>query len=50
MARIPRNLPRIGSPVGIVGAVAAALVLIAVLSAAHLLPHLRNPFAECPWP
>jgi hypothetical protein len=46
MARIPRNLPRIGSPVGIVGAVAAALVLIVVLSAVHLLPHLRNPFAE----
>src|SRR6201987_3285122 len=46
MARIPRNLPRIGSPFGIVGAVAAALVLIVVLSAVHLLPHLRNPFAE----
>ena len=46
MARMPRNLPRIGSPAGIVGAVAAALVLIVVLSAVHLLPHLRNPFAE----
>jgi hypothetical protein len=29
-----------------VGAVAAVLVLIVVLSAVHLLPHLRNPFAE----
>jgi hypothetical protein len=46
MARIPRNLPRIGSPTGIVGAVAAALILIVVLSAVHLLPQLRNPFAE----
>jgi hypothetical protein len=42
MARIPK----IGSPTGIVGAVAAVLVLIVVLSAVHLLPHLRNPFAE----
>jgi len=40
------RLPRIGSPAGIVGAVAAVLVLIVVLSAVHLLPQLRNPFAE----
>jgi Protein of unknown function (DUF4230) len=46
MARLPRNLPRLGSPAGAVGAVAAVLVLIVVLSAVHLLPHLRNPFAE----
>ena len=38
--------PRIGSLAGIVGAVAAVLVLIVVLSAVHLLPQLRNPFAE----
>jgi hypothetical protein len=37
--------PRIGSLAGIVGAVAAVLVLIVVLSAVHLLPQLRNPFA-----
>ena len=38
--------PRMGSLAGIVGAVAAVLVLIVVLSAVHLLPQLRNPFAE----
>ena len=38
--------PRIGSLAGIVGAVTAVLVLIVVLSAVHLLPQLRNPFAE----
>ena len=40
------RLPRVGSLAGIVGAVAAVLVLIVVLSAVHLLPQLRNPFAE----
>ena len=40
------RLPRIGSPAGIVGAVAAVLILIVVLSAVHLLPQLRNPFAQ----
>src|SRR5215470_10502838 len=39
---MPR-VPRVG---GIVVAVAAAGVLIVVLSAVHLLPQLRNPFAE----
>jgi hypothetical protein len=38
--------PRVGSLAGWVGAVAAVLVLIVVLSAVHLLPQLRNPFAE----
>ncbi len=42
---MPR-LPRVGSLAGIVGAIAAVLVLIVVLSAAHLLPQLRNPFAQ----
>jgi len=42
MARMPRT----GSPAGIVGAVAAVLVLVVVLSAVRLLPQLRNPFAE----
>ena len=42
---MPRT-PRVGSLAGIVGAVAAVLVLIVVLSAVHLLPQLRNPFAE----
>jgi hypothetical protein len=45
MARMSRG-PRVGSLAGIVGAVAAVLVLIVVLSAVHLLPQLRNPFAE----
>jgi hypothetical protein len=42
---MPR-VPRVGSLAGIVGAIAAVLVLILVLSAVHLLPQLRNPFAE----
>ncbi len=40
------RMPRVGSLAGIVGAVAAAGVFIVVLSAVHLLPQLRNPFAE----
>ncbi len=39
---MPR-MPRVG---GIVAAIAAVIVLIVVLSAVHLLPQLRNPFAE----
>jgi hypothetical protein len=39
---MPR-MPRVG---GIVGAIVAVIVLIVVLSAVHLLPQLRNPFAE----
>jgi hypothetical protein len=39
------RMPRVGSLAGIVGAAAAVLVLIVVLSAVHLLPQLRNPFA-----
>ncbi len=42
MARVPR----IGSLSGIITAVIAALILIVVLSAVHLLPQLRNPFAQ----
>jgi len=38
--------PRIGSLAGIVGAIAAVAVLVLILSAVHLLPQLRNPFAE----
>jgi hypothetical protein len=38
--------PRIGSLAQIEVAAAAAGVLIVVLSAVHLLPQLRNPFAE----
>jgi len=39
---MPR-MPRVG---GIVAAIVAVLVLVLVLSAVHLLPQLRNPFAE----
>jgi hypothetical protein len=39
---MPR-MPRVG---GIVASIVAAIVLIVVLSAVHLLPQLRNPFAE----
>jgi hypothetical protein len=37
------RMPRLG---GIVAAIVAVLVLVLVLSAVHLLPQLRNPFAE----
>ena len=40
------RLPRVESLAGIVVAMVAAGILIVVLSAAHLLPQLRNPFAE----
>ena len=40
------RMPRVGSLAGIAAAAAAAVVLIVVLSAVHLLPQLRNPFAE----
>ena len=39
-------MPRMPSVGGIVAAIVAVLVLILVLSAVHLLPQLRNPFAE----
>jgi Protein of unknown function (DUF4230) len=42
MARVPR----VGSLAGWVGAIAAAAILVVVLSAVHLLPRLRNPFAQ----
>src|SRR6202042_2070781 len=42
---MPR-LPGTGRAGGIVAAIVAVLVLILVLSAVHLLPQLRNPFAE----
>jgi len=38
--------PRVGSLAGLVAAVASVLAAILVLSAVHLLPRLRNPFAE----
>jgi len=42
---MPR-LPGTGRAGGIVSSVVAVIVLIVVLSAVHLLPQLRNPFAE----
>ena len=42
---IPR-LPGTGRAGGIVTSIVAVIVLIVVLSAVHLLPQLRNPFAE----
>jgi Protein of unknown function (DUF4230) len=38
--------PRVGSLAGVVAVVASVLAAILVLSAVHLLPRLRNPFAE----
>jgi hypothetical protein len=38
--------PRVGSLVGLAAAIASAVVLILVLSAIHLLPQLKNPFAQ----
>ena len=43
---MPRVRPRVGSLAGIVGAIAAVAALVLILSAVHLLPQLRNPFAE----
>jgi len=40
------RMPRMGSLAGIVAAIAAVLVLVLVLAAVHLLPQLRNPFAQ----
>jgi Protein of unknown function (DUF4230) len=42
---MPR-MPGTGRLGGIVAAIIAVVVLIVVLSAAHLLPQLRNPFAQ----
>ncbi len=39
-------MPRMPRTGGIVTAIVAVIVLIVVLSAVHLLPQLRNPFAE----
>jgi len=39
-------MPRMPGIGGIVTAIVAVIVLIVVLSAVHLLPQLRNPFAE----
>lgn len=44
--RRPRLLPRTGTLGMLVAAVASVIVLILVLSAIHLLPQLRNPFAQ----
>jgi Protein of unknown function (DUF4230) len=38
--------PRVGSLAGLVAVIASVLAAILVLSAVHLLPRLRNPFAE----
>jgi hypothetical protein len=38
-------MPRVGSLAGVVVAAAVAGILIVLLSAVHLLPQLRNPFA-----
>jgi Protein of unknown function (DUF4230) len=45
MRKAMARMPRVGSPAGWAGAIAAAAVLVVVLSAVHLLPKLRNPFA-----
>jgi hypothetical protein len=46
MARIPGSRGWAGRLAGLVAAVCAAVVLVLVLSAVHLLPQLRNPFGE----
>ena len=46
MARVPRGRGLIGLLAGLAAAIAAVVVLVIVLSAVHLLPQLRNPFAE----
>jgi len=46
MARVPRGRGLIGLLAGVAAAIAAVVVLVIVLAAVHLLPQLRNPFAE----
>jgi hypothetical protein len=46
MTRLAQGQRLTGRVVAVVAAVAAAAALILVLSAVHLLPQLRNPFAE----
>jgi Protein of unknown function (DUF4230) len=40
------RMPRVGWLAGLAAAVASLLVIVLVLSAVHLLPRLRNPFAQ----
>ena len=46
MARLAQGQRLTGRLVAVVAAVAAVAALLVVLSAVHLLPQLRNPFAE----
>src|SRR6266566_1532061 len=46
MVRIARSQPMMGRLVGLAAAVAAIAAGVLLLSAVHLLPRLRNPFAE----
>lgn len=46
MVRIPHGGRLAGLAAGIVAAAAAVIALLLVLSAVHLLPRLRNPFAQ----
>jgi hypothetical protein len=46
MVRIPRGDRLISRLAGLAAAVAVVIVCLLVLSAVHLLPQLRNPFAE----
>jgi hypothetical protein len=46
MVRIARERRLIGWLAGLVSAVAVIVALVLVLSSVHLLPQLRNPFAE----
>jgi hypothetical protein len=46
MLRIVRGQRLAGWVAGLIAAIAAIAVLVVVLSAVHLLPQLRNPFAE----
>jgi hypothetical protein len=46
MVRIARGRRLIGWLAGLVSAVAVIVALVLVLSSVHLLPQLRNPFAE----
>jgi hypothetical protein len=46
MVRLAQGQRLMGRLAGLVAAIAAVAVLVVVLSAVHLLPQLRNPFAE----
>src|SRR6266852_3508995 len=46
MARVPKAQGMLGKLAALAAGIAAVLVVVLVLAAAHILPQLRNPFGE----